>query len=476
MLKSLHVSNVANVAYSNAKILNKRGWPAQVICHDVKHLMSQPEWDDLLLDPQDFPDETDFYNNTADFGGYSRPEWFKSDSLADPYADVSQIHARLLAWLARRLPREIKRTLEPAYYRLMRMRMGMKRMVTGQKPAPVASEDVGVVEKRLRTLIDTAAGLGPQWQLDEVVLRRYLPHRAWLASHAACQDVVFSYVLSPIYAMLYGLKPQVSVEIGTMREIPLGTSATSRLLWLAYRLSDHVVLTNPDNRSLADEGGVTSYSFCPHPIDDEMFRPGEEQELRRELLGRHDAQFVLFAPARQNWKVKGNDKLIRAFARLRRSGVNAVLLLPAWGQEIERSKALSNSLGIQAHTVWLPPLSEPLLARYYRAVDLVLDQFQLGVFGLITPKAMSCGTPVLTSYDVRHHNWCFPVDPPVVSCWTEEDIFAAISDLTRDAGKRAEIGAASRAWVERHHSQAVVADALTSAMEIAVENFKRRSA
>ena len=62
---TLHVSNVANVAYGYAKILNANQRPASVACHDIKHLMSQPEWDDLVLNPADFADETDFYNNTA---------------------------------------------------------------------------------------------------------------------------------------------------------------------------------------------------------------------------------------------------------------------------------------------------------------------------------------------------------------------------------------------------------------------------
>ena len=52
-----------------------------MICHDVTHLMSQPEWDDLALDPEDFPDEADFNVNTADLGEYRRPPWFVSDTI-----------------------------------------------------------------------------------------------------------------------------------------------------------------------------------------------------------------------------------------------------------------------------------------------------------------------------------------------------------------------------------------------------------
>ena len=68
--RSLHVGNVANVAYGYAKILARHGAPVELICHDIHHLMSQPEWDDLALDPKDFPDENDFRASTADLGDY----------------------------------------------------------------------------------------------------------------------------------------------------------------------------------------------------------------------------------------------------------------------------------------------------------------------------------------------------------------------------------------------------------------------
>src|SRR5579871_4411202 len=104
--RSLHVGNVANVAYGYAKILTRRGARLELICHDITHLMSQPEWDDLALDPKDFPDEGDFRNNTADLGDYRRPAWFRSTSLAAP----SQAFRRsLLGRLARHLPTKVKR-------------------------------------------------------------------------------------------------------------------------------------------------------------------------------------------------------------------------------------------------------------------------------------------------------------------------------------------------------------------------------
>ena len=320
-------------------------------------------------------------------------------------------------------------------------------------------------------LVEFSRRLGPSWSVDLATLRSYLPHRAWVSSYAADKDVIFAYVLSPIYAMLYGLKPYVSVEIGTMRELPLGSSPTANALWLAYRLAGHVLLTNPDNRKFAEEAEIESYSFCPHPVDEDVFQPGDEHELRSELASRFAADLIIIAPARQNWKIKGNQKYIRAFAQLLRNGVRAALIVPAWGQEIERSKQLCRELGIAERVRWIPPMSEPLLARHYRAADIVLDQFQLGVFGLVSAKAMACGRPVLTSYDHSHHEWCFSERAPVISCHEDVQISSALTELAASPEKRHRLGQASRHWILKHHSKKIVVEKLTAAMEIAIHNF-----
>lgn len=148
--------------------------------------------------------------------------------------------------------------------------------------------------------------------------------------------------------------------------------------------------------------------------------------------------------------------------------------MPGWGQEVSRSKALCRRLRIENRVVWLAPVSEPVLARYYRSVDLVLDQFKLGVFGLITPKAMACGAVVLTSYSDEHNAWCFPEAPPVVRCSTSEQIALAITELACDPVRRRAIGLASSEWIAAHHSSAIVATRLREAMESAVQNFGRR--
>jgi glycosyltransferase involved in cell wall biosynthesis len=469
-MKSLHVCNASNVAYGYCKILRAAGHEAELRCHDIPHVMSQPEWYDLELSPEDFPDENNFFRNTADLGGYRRPAWFQTPPvfLRDPRAN------RLKQGLKRMLPQRLLARLRPWYRRAARR---LSECIAADGPA-VRSEQLG-------RLIAVSRQYGREWWVTEDMLAEFVPQAAWLARQLAGHDVVVGYLFAPIYAMLLGSIPYICVEIGTLRDTPFDGTPAGKLLALAYRLADHVIVTNPDVVRQARQLGLERYSFCPHPVDEDLFRPADgpagtspaarperPSTLRQELCARYDADFILFAPARQNWAIKGNDKMFRGFARLVRQGTRAVLVVPAWGQEIERSRQLVGDLQLGQRVAWIPPCSEPLLRKYYQASDLVLDQFQLGVFGLITGKAMACGKPVLTSYNEDHHGWCFAEHPPLVRCRSETDIAGALRRLAKDRSRIPLLGQAARRWVTQHHSKKVITEKMEEAMKRAVRQLE----
>lgn len=458
-MRSLHISNVANTAYGFCKILRQAGQVADLRCHDITHLMSQPEWDDLPLRPDDFPDENDFFNNTADFGSYRRPGWFQTppifaqDSLSCTVRGIKQQVKRML-------PSSVANPLSRWY------RASRSRLTGGAWPGQ---------RERFRWLAAFSRRYGPEWEVTEEMLSGLQPQAAWLGRQIDGHDVAIGYMIAPIYAMLLGSIPYVSVEIGTMRDLPFDGSAIGKLLALAYRLADHVLITNPDVITQARQLGVERYTFCPHPLDEDRIPTADsDSALRREFCARHRADFLAFAPARQNWKIKGNDRIFRAFARLLAQGVRGALLVPAWGQEVERSRRLVAELGLGERVVWLRPMSEPVLFQHYHACDAVLDQFQLGVFGFVTCKAMASGVPVITSYDEEHHEWCFEEHPPLLRARTEQDIFDALRMLSQDRSRIREIGAASRRWVERYHSKRVIVGKITQIMEAAWDHFHGR--
>jgi glycosyltransferase involved in cell wall biosynthesis len=98
----------------------------------------------------------------------------------------------------------------------------------------------------------------------------------------------------------------------------------------------------------------------------------------------------------------------------------------------------------------------------YREADLVVDQLNAGWYGLFAIEAMALGKPVVTFLHdeaVRRSEEAFGIRVPLVSA-TAETLRDALRPLVADAARRRELGAASRAYVERVHDLDRVADRL----------------
>lgn len=71
----LHIGNIANNAYNNAKKLDRIGFDCDVICYDYYHIMGCPEWEDAdfsgAIADQFAPDWS-----RVDLAGFQRPRWF----------------------------------------------------------------------------------------------------------------------------------------------------------------------------------------------------------------------------------------------------------------------------------------------------------------------------------------------------------------------------------------------------------------
>lgn len=431
-LKTLHVCNIANVAYGNCKILRGDGWPVRLACHDINHLMSQPEWDDQDLDIANFPDENNFFNSLKPLQ-LTRPDWYERD-------DIQYHPASFVGRISKLAPSRLKELLRPLYQKLF-----------------YAKPDGWALPP------DTA-------QTQESDVLKFSPHVNWLTGKCQDEDVIFAYALSPVYAMLKGDKPYVAVEIGTMRELPFEDTANGRMLALAYQKADHILITNPDVKAQAEALGLTRFSFCPHPVDEQRFKPQINPDVREHYASMFDECDVIgVAPARQNWQIKGNFKYLDALAELRHQRqIKACLVIPAWGQDIEKSKAYAAEKKITQYIKWLPPLTESALIELYSNLDFVLDQFELGVFGLITPKALACGAVVITSYNENVHEWCFEQHPPVLAADAADGIASAIEHVARN--NTSTLRAMARAWFMSHHSKAVVLERLKSAAVSAIEH------
>lgn len=420
-MRILHVGNIANNAYNNAKFLRRKGVEADVLTYDYFHIMGQPEWEDARFDF--VLDEFNPQWNQVDLQGFQCPSWFFREELASHVPNRRKQRFRGQFRLER-LARDPVRWLHAFLtYRLL---------------------GAGGTDRHRPRLTD--------------FLKVY-PSRTWFQKWFRDYDLIQAYATEPIHAMLFAPeRPYLAYEHGTMRDIPFENSTTGRLLALAYRKAGKVIITNPDVIGSARRLGLANIRFIPHPVDETKYCP-QPTPLRDQLINRYQTGLILFAPSRHNWALKGNDRLIRAFAQFCKETASApILILCEWGQQVDRSRTLIRELGLEKAVVWTAPLNKMRLIEYYNAADVVLDQFTIGTFGTVTPEAMACGKPVVLHFDRAIHEWCYAEMPPVLCAKEEKEIFRWMMDLDGNRQTCARIGQASREWIEKYHGWELVAD------------------
>lgn len=424
-MKVAHIGNVANIAYLNTKFLRRKGVEADVYVHDYGiTCLSCPEWEEGDFDAQSVSMQNPDWSKVLMKNGWQRPEWVKPVPPSTwhrlPYASVDTFIEQM-EWKLNKLLKE---------------------------------HQYCIIRESLRR-----RGLP---ELDFVEAGRHFDIYRW-EKIVTDYDIVVTYGAEPINCLIdYPTKPYIAVDYGSpLRTMVWGQSGpyNPQLLKASYKMADCVILTNPDIKPIAEKLQIKNYVFVPHPVDETRYAPGPSG-IRADLESRYGQDIlVLFAPARHDWDIKGNDKMIRAIALLAREYEDQfVLILNRWGNDIEKSKNLLQSEGIADKVIWLPLITKLQMVDYYRAADIVLDQFNISTFGLTTPEAMACAKPVILHFNWQIHRWCFSERPPVLEAQTVNEIYERLRELVRDPDYRQRLGQRSREWVITHHGWERVAD------------------
>jgi glycosyltransferase involved in cell wall biosynthesis len=111
-LRVLHIGNIANNAYNNARIQRRFGIHSDVICYDYYHVMSCPEWEDGSFTGTAEGNFPDWF--ATSLAGWSRPDWFVQGpvDLCLQYLRARQLNMRLTSRL-------MKAYLEVNYWRIL---------------------------------------------------------------------------------------------------------------------------------------------------------------------------------------------------------------------------------------------------------------------------------------------------------------------------------------------------------------------
>lgn len=517
----LHIGNIANNAYNNARLLNQAGFECDVICYDYYHTMACPEWEDAEFLAK-FRNENHPEWWQVDLKGFQRPRWFAQGFFetciryliakrldADKADTLWQLLSVQNGLAQKAKPRSIEISLW--LHQLTRLRFRLKRLaralITAQtrevlgiftsilelrmpkqlvKPmlmcllVPILLiRIVGWPFKRLvaryneeteRKILEVLA----VWKMEfpdrsDALLREdILPHIDVLATWKALlknYDFVIGYSTDPLLPMLAG-KPYYALEHGTIREIPYATTSIGRLCALSYRKALHVFVTNFDCVDSAKTLAPGRFTVINHPYDeDHGLAIRGTAESRDHLLQELDSNFLIFHPTRQDWVVgtgyadKSNDTLINAFIEMRRRGLKVGMVCCSWGKNVANTKALLTHAAVSQHVKWVAPLPITPFERMCRACDVVADQFKLGAFGGVCFKAMAVGAPILTYLNESLLLQQYPEVPPVINCEFSEEIVSRLGDLVARRDELERLGQASREWMKKYHGKTATVNA-----------------
>lgn len=498
----LHIGNIANNAYNNAKILNEAGLENYVVCYDYYHIMGSPEWEDA--DFSEFSGDQfkpEWYR--LDIGGFERPEWFIQGPLKIclRYLDAKlkgletqedlrlacliasgceppEAERKRLAFLLRAelLMRRTKVRLRRRLRRIKMLRAAVRRAFSTLEWFIMAR--YRPFYKKVRSVYDyefphgnvvVPTGDPDSLKLLPADLAPYVKYvntlRDWNKLAFEQCDFIVGYSTDPIIPFLCN-RDYFAFEHGTLREIPYEPSAQGRLTALAYRRANHVFLTNFDCHQSAEFLSPDRFTAINHPFDEDHSLGVEGwRELREQLKQELASDFLVFHPTRHDWVEgtgyadKRNDILLQAFCELRSAGHGIGLICCEWGSNVAESKRLLEKSGQSAFVKWIQPLPVVAFERTCLACDLVADQFKLGSFGGVLFKAMATGRPVLTFLDeakiLEHYDEC----PPVLNCRTQDEIARALVRYLARHGDKDNLAERSRAWVKKHHGKAATVNA-----------------
>jgi glycosyltransferase involved in cell wall biosynthesis len=520
-LRVLHVGNIANNAYNNAKIQRQAGIAADVLNFGYYHSMACPEWEDAQHSGS-FKDEmfADWWD--VDLKGYERPRWFVQGPL-------DMCIRYLLAWTGKKRSAEfLWRWLTLERWFICRRSWWWQLChygivnFTGGAVHPGSPVNALLMRRIAEILLDlyvpqnaifhetaigrelvywsayllrhgrTAAGTNAYprrirmrerlgyiltRQVNDMLLSHGRKDRVedlhsfyqyWFHPHLRTllerYDIVQFYATYTAIPFIIGYRPYVAYEHGTIRTIPFDETDEGRMCLASYSAAEAVLITNLDNIRAADKIGIARERrvYLPHAFDDRKLIDFARAHPQFEPAPGGHVTFV--SPCRQHWVdghptwAKGNDRVFAALRKIKDASRHCVLQVVAWGKDVEASKKRIEELGIGDMVVWLPTLPKHELWEAYLRSHAIVDQFVMKGIGGVTFEAMTLGRRVISAIEEPLAAEFFGVTPPIYNCETSEEIAAAMLRVIEDPDDVARDGARCATWIARYHSARRIVD------------------
>jgi glycosyltransferase involved in cell wall biosynthesis len=157
--------------------------------------------------------------------------------------------------------------------------------------------------------------------------------------------------------------------------------------------------------AMTEQAGLDTL-YCPHGVETEVYKPGDQQEARKRLGWMTDRFVYGMVAANKGFPArKSFPEVLLAFAELRRKHPETLLYLHSVPDERFGGFPLANyvnMLGLNDAVQFMNPNQATLgypdayMCDVYNAIDVLVSPSYGEGFGVPILEAQSCGTPVIT--------------------------------------------------------------------------------
>jgi hypothetical protein len=359
-MKVLHLSNIANNAYLNAKILNKKGVESDVLSHNYYHIMGCPEWEDADF-VGDYCEDNNPSWSSLDLNGFERPDWFVQGSkipalkyliaknensiikklyykykLKYQISIYEKINTKPLS-LLRFIKRKVLSGLSYTFSAIRTLKLKLTNMnkskllllspillilsilispliilmilnkiyrsMVALKNKLLTDDNTEFI-CRINILKNNFVKDQPDRSnyFDESYLLQFQNEYHLWKKLFSYYDIIHAYGLDGIYPLMADV-PYIAFEHGTIRNFPFQNDMIGISTYMSYKYADGVFITNADNIKAAKELGLENYTFIPHPINEMALENIDINEID-DLHVKYDSDFIAFHPPRQHWTDK----------------------------------------------------------------------------------------------------------------------------------------------------------------------------
>ena len=455
----LHIGNIANNAYLNAKILNQSGNTINdVLVMDYFHIMGCPEWEDSKLNEDVDEFNPDWKKSKINF---SRPKWFYQGKKNEVLKKILKVkigkknYSELFVFNVRLFLSKFINTCLNVFFSFNTI---LKLKIPDfLLPLAFKSLKKNFSDKNISFTFKDYLHL----------IRHFKPELMELFKH---YDILHCYGTEVILPLIHNNFKYVCFEHGTLRSLPFQNNFYGKLVLNSYCMTKHLFITNSDTVKNVRKVKCKSYSYIPHPINEKWQLDKDIKKLKNDLVKSRKNDFILFHPPRQHWEymktldknydrswLKGNDIFyngVKSF--IKKTNSNPLVIAVEWGKKVNESKRLIEQLGISNNFMWIKPQSIFMMTKFFSISDIIIDQFILGAIGSITAKAMFHGKPIMTYIDPISIKGFFKTTPPVINARDSKQISMLLEKFYKNRKLLKNLGSSGKKWYEKNHSNRVI--------------------